>query len=201
MQINILEYLDRIVKYKPDKIAYTDGETGLSFSEVRERARAVGSFLAERGLYKEPVVVFMNKSPDAVAAFFGVVYAGNYYVPLDEETPVYRIELILRSLKPKAVIRGGAAVSALAGYNCYSYGETIKTPVKDEALSEIRDKAIDTDPVYAVFTSGSTGTPKGVLACHRSVIDYIENLSEVLGFDGETVFGNQAPLYVDACLK
>jgi non-ribosomal peptide synthetase component F len=33
------------------------------------------------------------------------------------------------------------------------------------------------------------------------VIDYIENLSEVLGVDDTTVFGNQAPLYVDACLK
>src|SRR5699024_12561972 len=41
----------------------------------------------------------------------------------------------------------------------------------------------DIDPAYIVFTSGSTGVPKGVAACHRSVIDYIENLSEVLGFD------------------
>lgn len=39
------------------------------------------------------------------------------------------------------------------------------------------------------------------MACHRSVIDYIEQLSETLGFDGDTVFGNQTPLYFDACLK
>ena len=44
----------------------------------------------------------------------------------------------------------------------------------------IRDRQLDTDPIYIVFTSGSTGVPKGVVACHRSVIDYIENLSEVL---------------------
>ena len=43
--------------------------------------------------------------------------------------------------------------------------------------------------------------PKGVAACHRSVIDYIEQLSRVLGFSRETVFGNQTPLYFDACLK
>jgi non-ribosomal peptide synthetase component F len=40
-----------------------------------------------------------------------------------------------------------------------------------------------------------------VVACHRSVIDYIENLSETLGFNENTVFANQAPLYFDACLK
>ncbi|NLL71923.1 MAG: amino acid adenylation domain-containing protein, partial [Clostridiales bacterium] len=48
---------------------------------------------------------------------------------------------------------------------------------------------------------GSTGIPKGVVACHRSVIDYIENLSDVLKINQDTVFGNQTPLYVDACLK
>ena len=65
----------------------------------------------------------------------------------------------------------------------------------------IRDRQLDTDPIYIVFTSGSTGVPKGVVACHRSVIDYIENLSEVLCFNENTRFANQTPLYFDACLK
>ena len=39
------------------------------------------------------------------------------------------------------------------------------------------------------------------MACHRSVIDYIEQLSSVLEVNENTVFGNQAPLYFDACLK
>ena len=71
----------------------------------------------------------------------------------------------------------------------------------DGLLSAIRDRQLDTDPLYIVFTSGSTGVPKGVVACHRSVIDYIEQLSATLGFSEETVFGNQTPLYFDACLK
>src|SRR5690606_9923293 len=83
----------------------------------------------------------------------------------------------------------------------YLYDEAIKTVCDDHALSLIRDRQIDTDPIYIVFTSGSTGIPKGVVACHRSVIDYIENMSEVLRISEDTVFGNQTPLYVDACLK
>lgn len=38
---------------------------------------------------------------------------------------------------------------------------------------------IDTDPLYANFTSGSTGVPKGVLISHRSVIDFIDNFTEI----------------------
>lgn len=73
--------------------------------------------------------------------------------------------------------------------------------ISDEQLFGIRDRQLDTDPIYIVFTSGSTGVPKGVVACHRSVIDYIENLSEVLCFNENTRFANQTPLYFDACLK
>ena len=73
--------------------------------------------------------------------------------------------------------------------------------VNDQALSDIRRKAIDTDPIYIVFTSGSTGIPKGVVACHRSVIDYVESLTEVLRVNEDSVLANQTPLYFDACLK
>lgn len=211
MQTNILEYLEKTAGRVPDKTAYTDGKDGLTFREVYERSRAAGTFLAKRGYYREPVAVYMKKSPDAVAAFFGAVYSGCFYVPFDEEMPEYRAALILDSLKPRAVICDGFTRARLekitesmkgeAGWQCFDYFEMIKTPEDAVLLSGIREKALDIDPVYIVFTSGSTGVPKGVAACHRSVIDYVENLSQVLGFGEQTVFGNQSPLYFDACLK
>ncbi|MFC2477061.1 MAG: AMP-binding protein, partial [Catonella sp.] len=73
--------------------------------------------------------------------------------------------------------------------------------IAHEVLLNIYQKIKDTNPVYIVFTSGSTGVPKGVMASHRNVIDYIEGLGEILECDENTVFGNQAPLYLDASLK
>ena len=60
------------------------------------------------------------------------------------------------------------------------YDEISVCPSDDALLADVRSRAIDTDPVYIVFTSGSTGVPKGVVGCHRAVIDYVENLMEVL---------------------
>lgn len=205
MQNNVLEYLENIVNEVPDKIAYADENFGATFSEVYNNSRAIGTYLHKQGHYKEPVVVFMGKHPDAIITFYGVVYAGCFYVPIDEEMPRHRLELIFQSLKPKAVICDRDTIKTIETFDykdkVYLYDDIVKTSSDEQLLGDIRNSQIDTDPIYIVFTSGSTGVPKGVVACHRSVIDYIENLSEVLKINENTVFGNQTPLYVDACLK
>ena len=204
-RINVLEYLDEIAARLPDKPAFCDDALQLCFGELDRRSRAVGTALALRGFYGEPVVVFMEKGPAAVSAFFGTLRAGCFYVPLDEEMPRHRIELIFELLQPRIVIYDHTTQAALEGLDFHgaalAYGELIQSEIDEPALQKIRARAIDTDPIYVVFTSGSTGKPKGVAACHRSVIDYVENLSEVLRINENTIFGNQAPLYVDACLK
>ncbi len=205
MQNHVLDYLTEIVQKKPDKLAFSDGSKGLTFLQVYEQSRSVASFLHKEGIYKEPVVIFMKKSPAQIAGFFGVITAGDYYVPIDEEMPASRIQLILENVQSKLILcdEKTAPIAKTFAFEgkIALYEEISKFPVNENALKEIYDAAIDTDPIYIVFTSGSTGVPKGVAACHRSVIDYIEQLSEVLEFNENTVFGNQTPLYFDACLK
>ncbi|MDD5017832.1 MAG: amino acid adenylation domain-containing protein [Eubacteriales bacterium] len=203
--INVLEYLDHTAADYPQKTAFADENTALTFGELHDGARAIGSFLCGHGIYKKPVVVFMPKSPQTILAFLGVISAGCFYVPIDEEMPAQRITLIFEQLQPEAVICDSASKDSIKEYGFSGekllYDEMTGTPADEDALAYVRKNAIDTDPVYVVFTSGSTGIPKGVVACHRSVIDYIEVLTEVLRIDGDTVFGLQVPLYVDACLK
>ena len=204
-QTNVLEYLDNIVNVCPGKIAFSDGEFNLTFKQLYDNARAVASKIIEEGLSHEPVVIFMKKNPNTIASFFGTIYAGSFYVCIDEEMPKFRVDLILDNLKPQMMICDKDTIEKTSEMNfngkVYLFDDLIATTVNDGALTKIRDEALDTDPIYVVFTSGSTGVPKGVVACHRSVIDYIENLSDTLGFNENTVFGNQTPLYFDACLK
>ena len=202
---NLLEYLESAIERVPEKTAFSNGEDSLSFREVYDNARAVGSTLAAKGYYRQPVVVYMHKHPDMVNAFFGVLYGGCAYVPMDEEVPEFRVKKIFEALEPEVVICDRETVQKLDGGTFSGevllYDEITGNEPDDGLLTEIRRKSLDIDPAYIVFTSGSTGVPKGVAACHRSVIDYVETLSEVMGFSGDTVFGNQTPLYFDACLK
>ena len=68
MQNHVLDYLDDIVKKCPDKLAFANEKEGLTFKEVYEQTRSIGTYLHKQGIYKEPVIVFMNKHPKTITA-------------------------------------------------------------------------------------------------------------------------------------
>lgn len=205
MQTNVLEYLDATAANTPDRIAFADEDTTLSFRQFREVARKTGSWLSLHGFCHEPVIVYMRKSPESLAAFFGAVYGGCFYVPLDDEMPVRRLRLILQDTQARVMICDEETVGRVADLGwkgmVVHYRECLETEICEEALAEIRSSALDLDPVCVFYTSGSTGVPKGVVCCHRGILDYVEHLSETLGFDGDCIFANQTPLYWDASMK
>lgn len=205
MQTNVLEYLEQTVIRLPEKMAFADEEMKLTFQEVYERSKQVASVLVKNQAAKEPVIVYMKKSPCTLTAFFGAIYAGCFYVPIDEEMPRRRMELILENTKAKYMIYDASTAEKMKELHfegtAIAYDECMGSEIDEEAIAIVRENSLDTDPIYVLFTSGSTGVPKGVVGHHRAVIDYIDNLSEVLGFGEDTVFGNQTPLYLDACMK
>ena len=69
MQTNILEYLEQTVRICPDKPAFIQEQESLTFRQVFDQARAIGSRLHEAGLDKQPVAVLMDKHPRTIAAF------------------------------------------------------------------------------------------------------------------------------------
>lgn len=205
IQTNILQYLEATAPRVPEKIAYSDGKDSISFSELFRSARAIGSALLRFGCAKEPIAILMEKHPTVPAAFYGVVYAGCFYVPLDSAMPKHRMEVILEQVGAKIMITDDKNAKIAESLNfdgkIFSYSMLTCQSEDCEALERVRKNQLDIDPIYIVFTSGSTGIPKGVSACHRSVIDYVEALSDTLGFSEESVFANQTPLFFDAPLK
>lgn len=201
---NVVDYLENIVKKFPEKPAFVGEHSMLTFSGLKARADRMATFFIEKGIYREPVLVFMEKSPEEVATFLGVIKADNFHVAMDLEMAEGRLKHIINIASARVMICDQATKD-----KAESLGFTGEILLFEEAgsdpdlekLSEVRQKSIDINPIYLIFTSGSTGVPKGITANHRSVIDYIEEITPVLDCDETTIFGNQAPLYLDTFLR
>ena len=210
MQNNITTWLDETAARFPDKVGYGDRDREWTFREIRETALRMAGRMAEAGLFRAPVAVYMDKRVEVIACMFAAAYSGNFYTPIDVGMPASRVSKILEILQPRWILtreelRDGSvalATEAAGKPEVRTFEElSLLKPEEEAGLREKalrqRERTIDTDLLYVLFTSGSTGTPKGVSICQRSVIDYIESLIETIPFTPEDVFGNQAPFYFD----
>lgn len=200
---NIVTYLDEKEKLYGNKTLFSDSETSYSYSEFKKHALRIATKLLEFGKRKSPVIVFAERKVEPLAMMFGILYSGNFYVPIDPELPTDRIENIISTLNAEILYTTKRLSERAEDLSIKEilYFEDAEEKVRAEELEEIKKSVIDTDPAYAIFTSGSTGIPKGVLVSHRSIIDLMTQFKKEFEFKDTDVFGNQAPFDFDVSVK
>ena len=105
LQKNVLDYLDSSAARFPHKLAFADEARSFTFGQLRACARGLGTALADLGpQHNRPVAVLVNHTAANLAAFFGVLEAGHFYVPLDLQMPLPRLRGILETLSPAALV-------------------------------------------------------------------------------------------------
>ena len=196
---NILEMLERSAERFPDKYLFRDKNSGMTYSEFLNTAKAIGTNIAEYGIINKPIAVIAERSVKNLAAMFGVLYSGNFYTVIDSEMPPERVKAIFDTLNPVAAVVTEGCNSLLQKLEfsgrVINYEKARNCPADSNLLCEIRKKIIDTDPAYALFTSGSTGIPKGAVVSHRAVLSYVKWYADTFKIDQNTVFGSQTPFY------
>ncbi len=201
MKANVTYWLDETADRLPEKTAFVDEHKKITFRELRMQAMALATRMIEKGLFRKPVVVYLEKGVDVLVSFMGAAYSCNFYSPIDIDMPASRVNKILEVLQPSLVITTARLREAFAGYayegEYLLFEDAVVLKVEEEMVNAARMRGIDTDFLYVLFTSGSTGIPKGVTINHRSVIDYIDWVTETFAITEEDSFGNQAPFYFD----
>lgn len=198
---NVLSYLEKAYSLYPNKVAIAYKDEKFTYKELVELSRSIGSRLKTSDYRNQPIGVMAYHSIYTIAFFFGILYSGNYYIPIDPEMTKEKIESIVNDAKIPLILEESNDVSL---YKRVEYtGEYLQLhdfdTIKDCSLS-IPD-IWDDDPIYMIYTSGSTGKPKGVLKSHKAVMSYIEAYVETFDFNENEVIGNQAPFFFDASAK
>ena len=202
---NILEYLERSAQLYPEKPALVDERQSITFTQALEDSRRVGSSLALSLAKGQPVAVYMEKSVKNLCAFWGIVYAGGFYVSFNTQLPTSRLQQMQSVLQAPFVITDEEHRAALEEvfppHRILLYQDLVKSTVDRALLAQIRQRHVDTAPLYANFTSGSTGVPKAVVVGHRSTLDFIDHFCPIFSITQKDVIANQAPFDFDVSVK
>jgi amino acid adenylation domain-containing protein len=177
----------------------------MTLADLRMRMLRLGAWLGqEAGVGKgDRVVIAMPKSPEAVVALYAVLAAGAVYSPVQHYGPPDRLNAILASTRPKAIL----TTRAMAGH--FAAGHRADMHLVDlDAKGGGFDKltgaiepltaAIDVEPedlAWLIYTSGSTGEPKGVMLPHRAMRADIAAMQARYPMSGQDLRISHAPMH------
>lgn len=190
---NVLEYLERAAGRFPDRTAVGDEYGKITYKAFRDMAVKVGQNIRKKGFGDagKPVGVLAERNRWVPVLFMGVVYSGNFYVPIAPDLP---------EKKREAIIQNAGIDLLLSVEDCLEI--SVETPEEEGTGmgTEFCPEAWE-QPLYMIYTSGSTGEPKGIVKTHAAVIDYMEAFWELFPTEEREIIGNQTPFSFDASAK
>src|SRR5438067_8622910 len=188
-RVAIGDLLKRAAARFPERVAVTDGDRGVSFTELERDANRFANYLVGRGLKPgEKISTVCNNSVDFVKALFGIHRAGLVWVPTNTMLGPADMDYILdhaevrfaliddnlyaqpdrcaalqkRGIELIAVdLTGTAAAQRLENFNDLLKGQSELEPEIDFD---------DRDLAMIIYTSGTTSRPKGAMHCHLAVV-------------------------------
>ena len=101
---NILQLLEDTNRNFPNKIAFGESQREITYNEFTSDCKKIGTFLSKLNNNKKPIVIFIDKTINCLEAMFGVLYSGNFYTIIDTKSPRDRMQSIIDTLEPIAVV-------------------------------------------------------------------------------------------------
>src|ERR1700724_3049351 len=183
------DLLKRAAARFADRIALTDGERVVTYTEIERDANRFANYLVPCGLKPgEKISTICNNSVEFFKALFGIHRAGLVWVPINtmlgtsdmdyildhaevrfaliddnlHSQPDRRAALQKRGIDLIAVdLAGTAAAQGLENFNDLIKG---RSDIEPEIEFDDRDLAM------IIYTSGTTSRPKGAMHCHLAVV-------------------------------
>jgi amino acid adenylation domain-containing protein len=159
----------------PDRVAVACGDSVITYRTLDGVTNRLARMLRQHGAASEiPVVLYLDRSPEAVVAMLAVLKAGGACVPIDPAYPAERIKSMMALVDPQLIITRRDLQRQLPSPGCPQI-------MLDEAglgaaahLGPMSGQPLAPENLaYVLFTSGSTGAPKAVLLDHHNLAQMV----------------------------
>ncbi|MFC2065853.1 long-chain fatty acid--CoA ligase [Chloroflexota bacterium] len=182
----LFEFASNSAKKYADRIAFSAGEQGLTYSELDKATSKLATFLNEQGFKKgDAAILLLPNCLEFVIGYYGILKAGGAVCPTN---PLYRKEELLHQLNDSS------ATAIITDEEHYALIREIKdqSKLKISVLSDSENtegtsslaKILATTPasppdhnlnskeaIAAIeYTGGTTGFPKGVTLTHYNLV-------------------------------
>jgi long-chain acyl-CoA synthetase len=213
-RVAVGDILRRSARRFPERIALTDGERKVTYTEIDRDANRFANYLLGRGLTSgAKIATICNNSVEFVKALFGIHRAGLVWVPINtmlgpedadyildhaevrfaviddnlNAQPERRAGLDRRGLERIAIdLTGTAAGQGLGSFTNLIAGQSDEEP---EVEFDERDLAM------IIYTSGTTSRPKGAMHCHLAVVMAVMSNAVEMSLTRKDGITGQFPLF------
>jgi len=180
---DLLQQFAAQVAARPHAQAVVQEDVALTYAQLEARANQIAHALLSRGVKPEQVVgLFLERTPELIAAIMGVLKAGAAFVVLSADYPAERTRFILQDAQVKVALGEQPAFAVpepqppatLPQY--ITPDDTLDQPSTPPALTPFPKSA-----AYIIYTSGTTGQPKGVVVERDALSRHIASIARAFG--------------------
>ncbi|MCG9583489.1 AMP-binding protein [Vibrio tubiashii] len=191
----IHHHFAEVAQHHDQDIAIADAHRQLSYGQLEALANRVANAIVQRHPHgSAPVIVYMQRTIEAVVTILAILKTGRPYLPVDDSFSESQLAFIAQDSHADCLISDRPLNHP--PLPCYRYED-----LRNHSLTvapKIETPSIP--PAYIMYTSGSTGRPKGVEIEHAGVLRLVHNSEQItcqtqdvvahcssIGFDASTL--------------
>ena len=182
---DVVALFEKQVAATPLALALSFEGIRLTYEELNKKANLLAWALHyDYGVCAEDRVgILLHRSENLIVAILGIIKAGAAYVPVDPSIPEERRKFIYEDSALRVLIAEPDCVTEFPKETTLNIAQLDDAPARSVNLNlTISPENL----IYIIYTSGTSGRPKGVLVEHRSVVNLVFGLTEILYSDAPT---------------